>query len=430
MSAPFLCGFLDGYQVVPDSLRQQDRCRFVDWDEVDSAASADGPWQMLERLEDWTPEFFLLRLGLAPLPPWIWTIPLPIVAVVEDLDMLWHHHLLCLPYCALTLADPASAASLLQTGFADVRELEGLEKGLGFGIEDDEVMDTEPSTGIGLPPSDTDVLVIGLPHPTLDRDGLARMRPWARLGERYRVLCTQARGNELASQISQARLLIVRSGDRDRAWIERRSREAGIPCLVEEQTDGTIVSGLLDQKDGTSLCWPRRVPERLGKTGKPSASVWNQLLSIIDAEWETIRRNAANEGKCTAANSSLLLARCQHLLAAGPRGDSSLIGDLSRRLARKPDNPALHSAMGLATVGYGHSKGQVSAAEVSSALEEFRRAIALDPNQPVVRLNMVEALALLGQKEGAAVERGRPWRFWIGRGMNPSSWKTPLIYRL
>jgi glycosyltransferase involved in cell wall biosynthesis/predicted Zn-dependent protease len=135
-----------------------------------------------------------------------------------------------------------------------------------------------------------------------------------------------------------------------------------------------------------------------------SIAVGAQFLDTTHVDSDSTPTRAADAVKRQVSGQSLLLARCRHVLAAGARDDPSLVGDLSRGLAKDPDNPALHTALGLATVGYGRYQGKGTAAAVRSALEEFQRSLSLDPSQAMARLNVVEALGHLGQKESAALE--------------------------
>src|SRR5690348_5633501 len=112
MPARFLCGFLENEQCLPEFLTEQGRCRPVLWQDGDCFDHGEEFLASLKLADEWRPDFFLLRLGLGPVPPWTWTLPVPIVAVLEDVDCLWHHHLLCLPWCALAFAEPESAAQL------------------------------------------------------------------------------------------------------------------------------------------------------------------------------------------------------------------------------------------------------------------------------------------------------------------------------
>jgi tetratricopeptide (TPR) repeat protein len=332
-----------------------------------------------------------------PLPTWIWSLSLPLVAVVEELEGLWHHHRLWLPHCALAFADPANVYSLERAGMSNVRVVERLK---GW-LEDDRWAKAGSPLEHRDRLSDNDVLLTGLPHPSLNHGGLASIRTWARLGERYRVVCTQARGKQLAQEICAARLAVVRGQDQDRYRIEDFARAAGVPCILDDAADEAIIARILEEDPGECQIGANGKLKAPRRAENPCHDVWRRMLSVVDAEWDGIRQKQIKD---PVTQQWLLLARCRHLLAAGPRGDPSLIADLSRSLAKQPDNPALHAAMGVATLGYARGRGNVTAAEVNSALEEFRRSLALDAGQSVARLNMIELLGLLGQKDTAAAE--------------------------
>jgi hypothetical protein len=126
MASHFLCGFLSDEQILPELLLKQDRVHPLHWQEAEAFENEKDFLASLRLPEGWRSDFFLLRLGLAPVPPWVWSLSLPIVALVEDLDSLWHHHRLCLPYCDLAFADPESATCLQRAGATNVRAFEGM----------------------------------------------------------------------------------------------------------------------------------------------------------------------------------------------------------------------------------------------------------------------------------------------------------------
>src|SRR5689334_1794672 len=112
MPSRFMCGFLESHQNIPECLRQENPCLTIN-SEQDDQQSRDKLSQWVESYDDDRMHaFFMLRLGLAPIPPWIWSQPLPIVAVIEDLHQLWHHHRLLLPRLALAFAQPSDAKVL------------------------------------------------------------------------------------------------------------------------------------------------------------------------------------------------------------------------------------------------------------------------------------------------------------------------------
>jgi glycosyltransferase involved in cell wall biosynthesis len=390
MACSFLCGILDADTVVAPFLGDQDRCRSLYRKDLEGIDNGEDLWARLGLGETWRPDFFLLRLGLAPVPPWIWSLPVPIVAVVEDLECLWHHHRLCLVHCALAFAEPESAVLLQRAGVQNVRPLGGLSR--LWECSDSEAATNRQSENCR-PEFEikTDVLLVGLPHPHLERDSLARLRTWARLGERYRVLCVEATKEELAQHIPRSRVVLLRGKQRDKDRIEAYARNAGTVVLREEETSPVALGRFLDQEGNVCLeaC-------TIG-----SQAVWDQLLATAEKE---LLEGATKADLSPRQATSLLLARCRHLLVSGPSGDVSLIGDLTRRITNEPDNATLYVALGLALIGYARSQAQVTAVDLGSALEEFRQALAVAPSYALARLNFVEALVSLGEKETAANE--------------------------
>ncbi|HWY86284.1 MAG TPA: glycosyltransferase, partial [Gemmataceae bacterium] len=240
--------------------------------------------------------------------------------------------------------------------------------------------------------SPIDLLLVGLPHPHLEREALARLRQWARLGERYRVVCAPGNREEIARQIGQARVVLVRKGRRGTEWVPDCARQAGAILMAEEEASPRDLEQLLDGK-----------PLPGCRAAEGSGDDWDDLLGIIARERE---QPPAVAGQLSGRLESLL-ARCRQVLEARAEGDPGLIGDLTRHMAKEPGDATLHVALGLAMVACSRQAGEQAgppAAALGSAVEEFRRALIEDSNHVMARLNLVEGLLLLGDQESAARE--------------------------
>ena len=258
MSLRLLCAFLDAHHKLPDFLG--DRCRPLSRQEAESLGDAENAWDALcpqarqdsEEFEplpisDWRPDCFLLRLGIGPVPAWVWSLPVPVVSLVEDLACLWHHHQVYLPRCAMAFADPEDAVALRQAGHRNILDCRlQIADLLALPSDISDLRSDDSQSAISNLQSE--ILLIGLPHRFLQRDGLARTRLWARLGERCRVVCSEKNGEALAEEIRRARVVLVRRGHHDRPLIETCARQAGAIVLLEEETSPVAIERLLEQE--------------------------------------------------------------------------------------------------------------------------------------------------------------------------------------
>src|SRR5262249_20552495 len=88
-------------------------------------------------------------------------------------------------------------------------------------------------------------------------------------------------------------------------------------------------------------------------------------------------------------------------------GDTSLAGDLQQALGRDPEDGALHNALGLVVAVRGTQGGRLTAEQARQAAGHFRLAVACAPRDPVLLLNLAEALVGLGQTQLAAESAGK-----------------------
>src|SRR5262249_33157901 len=94
-------------------------------------------------------------------------------------------------------------------------------------------------------------------------------------------------------------------------------------------------------------------------------------------------------------------------LGANDGGDASLAGDLQQALGHDPEDGALHNALGLVVAVRGTQGGRVTVEHARQAAGHFRLAVACAPRDPILLLNLSEALVGLGQTQLAAESAGK-----------------------
>ena len=188
-----------------------------------------------------------------------------------------------------------------------------------------------------------------------------------------------------------------------------------------------------DEAGRTAMC---RCGWDHGRTAPPAAA---GVLEAIEGEWSTLRANAQRRIPANPVRATLapmwsrpspgghhshgdpiqdLLTRTWQALLASPQTDETLSADLAAAVARQPRAAALHNALGVLASLPRTGESLAEAESIQRAAEHFRAAVACEPEHPIAILNLVEALAALGEGrlavEGAQrllalLDRGPTW---------------------
>ncbi len=133
---------------------------------------------VIQRLpEGWQPDFVVLYPAYRTIPECLWSAPLPVVALAEDWNLLWHSMRRQLTGCDLILTDSAGVRTLSQGGIGPTRlaNLYGCERPF-----------LEAAWPAG--PRDIDVLFVGNLHPAVQRERLRWLGRIAALAGRWHVV--------------------------------------------------------------------------------------------------------------------------------------------------------------------------------------------------------------------------------------------------
>jgi predicted O-linked N-acetylglucosamine transferase (SPINDLY family)/glycosyltransferase involved in cell wall biosynthesis len=414
--------------------RRQGWCRaFGAAGGVDLAVGPADTWEdVCRRLPPgWRPDFVALHLNYTTVPAGLWSAPVPLVGLAADWNLQWHHLRRVLPRLDLVLTDAPGVEALRRAGCGHARaaNLYGLEppwRGL------------DPDEGA----RDIDVLFVGNLHPAVQRERLPWLARLARLGERWRVvIATGTHGADYRALLCRARVAFNRSvrGECNRRAVEAAA--AGALLFLEADnaeapayfapgreyvaySDGNL-ERLLEHyltHEGERRAVARAARERV--QGHAFEALWGREgLAAVGAEWPALVGRAGR--RPAWGGDEALLARTWQALGACDGGDPALAADLAAAAAARPGSAALHNALGLAEALAGPG-GRAGAPAAERAARHFHRALAADPRHAVAALNLVEALAEMGEG-GLAAEGARRALALLerGAGLTPEALDAP-----
>ncbi len=355
----------------------------------------------------WRPDALVLSLATAPVPRWVWTVPVPVVGLATGWPLLWHAYRRQLALCDIVLADPSGAARLSRVGVRRV-----LAANL-FGCERSYLEHAWPSAE----KRDIDVLIVSnLPRPAL-RPHLPLLGRVARLGERWRVVMRAGvYGKAYRQLLGRARVLFNHSLAGECTYRAFEATASG-SLLFQEVANQELPPFLRDRLEYVAYSdqdleehlqhYLANEPERrqLAEAARRKAprytweALWEEHVLRIERELSgsdvSTQRSAADE-------ELLLLSRCWRVVGQPIEADDGLARQLKEVLDRRPKSPALLTAWGL-LLGNGAATPRAAA---TAALAALQTAATLAPDSASAALNLAEALAATGSGN-AAVEQAR-----------------------
>jgi hypothetical protein len=183
----------------------------------------------------WLPDFVVLYLPYERIPRFLWSAPVPLVALAAYWNLLWHHYRHCLGRSDLVLTDEAGVEVMAREGIGHARaaNLFGCERA---------VSDQPSAVSQTGSERDIDVLFVGNLDVAVQRERLAWVARLAGLGGRRRVaIHSHVYGEEYRRLLGRARIVFNRSirGECNRRTFEAAAagallfQEAGnrkVPC--------------------------------------------------------------------------------------------------------------------------------------------------------------------------------------------------------
>jgi GT2 family glycosyltransferase/Flp pilus assembly protein TadD len=376
--------------------------------------SADNWESVCARLPSgWQPDVVAFELAYQTTPPWLGSVPVPVVGLAADAPLQFHWARRVLRRCELVLADLPTVQRLHQEGIRHARAANLF--GLGHDFLDQPLPELNALR-------DIDILFIGNWHPAVQRQRLAWLGRLARLRSRWNVLlATKIYGDDYRALLARSRVVFNRSirGECNRRVAEclwagsllfQESSNSEVPACLGDRRECIFYDDNLEQLLDYYLSHEdeRRVIAEAGWTRLPefgSQVLWQQAMAQVEAELPALRERMKN--RPAWGGRELLLARAWQELGASDGGDASLAGDLQQALGHDPEEGALHNALGLVVAVRGTQGGRATVEQARQAAGHFRLAVACAPRDPILLLNLAEVLVGIGQTQLAIESAGK-----------------------
>lgn len=145
----------------------------------------------------WQPDFIVLNLGYTSIPPCLESVPLPLIGLAQDWNLLWHYYRRRLRQCELVLTDTLGVERLHceDIGYVRVANLFGCDR-------------SYMEEAWAEAPRDIDVLFVGNFNTAVQRERLPWLARLSRLTPRWKiVLTTGVFGADYRRLLGRARIV-------------------------------------------------------------------------------------------------------------------------------------------------------------------------------------------------------------------------------
>jgi glycosyltransferase involved in cell wall biosynthesis/Flp pilus assembly protein TadD len=371
---------------------------------VDAVIGPEHSWEsLLQSLPaERRPEFLVLYPQYRTIPPWLFTVRVPIVMLAGDANLLWHSYRQLATCCDLVLTDEATAERFRGTGIAHVRPA------ILFGGERS-VLDAPSPEAM----RDIDLLFVGNFQNCVQRARLPLLGQLAQLRQRWNVLfATNIYGEEYRRLLARSRIVFNRGIRAE--WNSRVCEALAAGALLLQESDNREVFAHLEAGKECVAYTPesllsvveyylvhedeRRQIAEAGRARVQEFSFgrfWRQQLEVIERDWEALAERAAERTR--AGRGLTPVARSWQVYPATAAGDPGLAAELEAL----PASAERSSAVGcLEAVQHCNDWPRAAAA----ALPHFTDAWKADPTHVVAGLNLAEALLDLGRRTEAMAQ--------------------------
>lgn len=380
----------------------------------------------------WRPDFVALTLAYTAVPAAFWRIPVPLVGLASNSNLLWHSYRRVLRRCDMVLTDTVSAEHIRQAGLRQVHVANLF--GLGRSFLELAQRDTT---------KDLDIVFVGNLQPAVQRERLAWLGRLARLADRWHIaIRTSVSGEEYRALLARARVVFNRSirGECNRRALEATAagallfQEAGnreVPAFFREGEEYIAYPDAdLEQRLDYYLTHEEQrrhiaAAGRCRALGYGYEALWTAALGHVEAEWPWLQERAlARSGPSITPGRSTqpgaepltppedemvedLLTRTWQALSISRMDDPLLVAQLESAVLAHPFSASLRNALGLTRTLAGAVAGPMTMEQVVTAAVHFSQATTCDPTHVVAALNLVEVLAGIGHTEQAVAEAQR-----------------------
>jgi predicted O-methyltransferase YrrM len=372
---------------------------------VDLALRPGDDWQtLLARLPaGWQPDMLVLYPQYQTIPPWLFQVPVPVIALAGDGNLQWHAYRQLARHCDLILTDRDSADRFARVGIAHARPA------ILFGGERDFLQSPLPDG-----PRNIDLLFVGNFKDSVQRARLPLLGQLARLRPQWNVcIATNVYGEEYRRLLARSRIVFNRGIRRE--WNTRVCEVLASGALLLQEADNKEVFGLLTSGKECVAYTPetlldvarhylthedeRRAIAEAGRARVHEFSFgrfWQEQLELIDAEWDTlVQRAAARSG---SQRQVPLAGRAWQAYPGLAASDPLLVPDLEAAIAAEPNRAELWCSLAWVQATARFERWPIAA---ESALPLYERAWAADPTHIGAGLNVAETLGDLGRHAGA-----------------------------
>jgi glycosyltransferase involved in cell wall biosynthesis/tetratricopeptide (TPR) repeat protein len=341
------------------------------------------------------PDFIVLMLQYRIVPFWIFSAPVPIIALAGDWNLLWHLYRTCLPSCDLVLIDSLGVEALHREGTMHAVRASSL-----FGCERHFVEQMETTAN-----RDIDVLFVGNFNPAVQSQRLEWLARLSSLSTRWNVLlATNVFGREYRQLLSRARIVFNRSirGEANNRTFEAVASGA---ILFQETENRDVRQFFADGQEcvyyddhNLELLLDRYLENeeerctiadnaRRNASGLTFEALWEEHLALIARNWDAALEHSRQR---QGALPPSVRYDVWQMASSASGEDSNLSSMLHREIERDPRNAACWSACGIVEA----CKTKPSVETIATC---FQNAWTSDPRDLVAGTNLATALEQLGQ---------------------------------
>jgi GT2 family glycosyltransferase/tetratricopeptide (TPR) repeat protein len=386
-------------------------------DYVPAALPADNAFQYVRRLRPSTitadteappaacPDH-LIGLAYQSIPEVLWDVPGRLIGVCQDCQLLWHLYRLRMRDLDVVICPPHWVPGFRLAGMAQVVS--------GYLAGPTRLCDIIPPDK----PRTIDLLILGNLNPAIHPERVQLITSLARLYPTWSVRVLSGVALDDYHKVLQDARFVLRIADADSSdGLLFEATAAG--AVVLQNLEGLLIPDQLLRRaafipfnkempraelDAVLADEARRQAIVRQAQSQGTYAIWEGLDGALrELEQVLIQTRTRRDLQSRAARRDRLLARVWQAMAASSNTDAWLVRDLEEAARTARDRATWHNALGV-VLSRPERDAAARAIATRAALEHLRKAVELDPNHLVARLNLVWALQGIGDTEAARAE--------------------------